>query len=783
MKNLIILLGFSLILILNSCSHKSEITTGTLLSEMINRDVLPEFPYPAYTTKQFSSYDRKSVSPNKEGWFANADRSQFLRIESNGEKREFVMLDTDGPGAIVRFWITVAGYEGNGTLRIYIDGKEKPELEGEVLNLLSGGGIVEPPLAASVSELNDYSRRGHNLYLPIPYSKHCKITYESNGVSEKPGAESGEAFYYNINYRTYTDAVSMRSFSKNDLVKYATEISVVQQQLVENKLSTENEVHEKSKTTLQAEQSIDLQLKGSKAIRKLSIQLDAENYEQALRSTVLEIQFDGEQTVWCPVGDFLGTGYKLSPYKTFYTEVTVDGILSCQWIMPFLESAEVTIRNYGDQEVKINKFEVETSDYNWTNNTMHFGAGWFEQNHLESMRDGKNELGEEHGHFDVNYVTLSGKGVLVGNGVTLFNTIDAWWGEGDEKIFVDNELFPSHFGTGTEDFYGYAWSRPEKFDHPFIAQPDGAGAQKSGHVVNQRYRALDVIPFNKKIQVDVEMWHWLKTTINHAPISYWYVLPGGKSNIEPDPKAVRNPVALSRLDFYLEGFFENNIFMKGTEVNIKSGKDYEIRYTTDGTDPGPNSKLYTQPFKINKTTTIKAIGYTADGNSTKILEGDFVNQKPKKSTKLRAPKPGLKYDYFKVDEVLEASKQLDKFEKTSSGKVAAMEFPKIELSELFGIKMRGYVKVPKAGIYTFSTNSNDGSMLYVHNELIVNNDGGHGNRERYGQISLTAGYHPIELVYFQMGGGKHLEVSMEGPGIEKHQITDKEFYYKNQILP
>ena len=40
------------------------------------------------------------------------------------------------------------------------------------------------------------------------------------------------------------------------------------------------------------------------------------------------------------------------------------------------------------------------------------------------------------------------------------NPVEAWWGEGDEKVFVDGEKFPSHFGTGTEDYYGYAWCWP-----------------------------------------------------------------------------------------------------------------------------------------------------------------------------------------------------------------------------------------------------------------------------------------------------------------------------------
>ena len=171
------------------------------------------------------------------------------------------------------------------------------------------------------------------------------------------------------------------------------------------------------------------------------------------------------------------------------------------------------------------------------------------------------------------------------------------------------------------------------------------------------------------------------------------------------------------------------------------------------------------------------VKYAANGNATKILEGVFENQKPKNSSKLKNPKSGLEFDYFKVNEVIQFAKQLNKFDITSSGSVDRMILPKIELAELFGLKMRGYVKVRKAGIYTFSTNSNDGSMLYVHNELIVNNDGGHGKRERHGQIALSAGYHPIELVYFQMGGGKHLQVFVEGPGTEKHEITSAELFH------
>ncbi len=113
----------------------------------------------------------------------------------------------------------------------------------------------------------------------------------------------------------------------------------------------------------------------------------------------------------------------------------------------------------------------------------------------------------------------------VGDAVVVFNTADAWWGEGDEKIYVDGETFPSSFGTGTEDYFGYAWCRPEPFDHPLIAQPAGYGNFHPGMTVNMRYRILDAIPFTESLRVDLEMWHWVKTIIDFSATAYYYLTP------------------------------------------------------------------------------------------------------------------------------------------------------------------------------------------------------------------------------------------------------------------
>ena len=191
--------------------------------------------------------------------------------------------------------------------------------------------------------------------------------------------------------------------------------------------------------------------------------------------------------------------------------------------------------------------KIVLDDWMWDERSMHFGASWHQ---LTGVFTRKGMTGEEPSPFDVNYVELSGKGVYLGDVLTLFNTSYIWWGEGDEKIYVDGETFPSHFGTGTEDYYGYAWGgRSRRFSgHPFIAQPDESGNASPGYVVNLRYRCLDAIPFDEHLKVDMELWHWHSTWMNYAPACFYYLRPGGSTNIRPDPEGARAKVAIESTD-------------------------------------------------------------------------------------------------------------------------------------------------------------------------------------------------------------------------------------------
>ena len=80
------------------------VTLSSLLAEMVDRTAVARWPDPAYVCTQFSSYDRASTSADDAAtWFANGDYSQFLRVEENAGRKEWVLVDAEGPGAVVQF--------------------------------------------------------------------------------------------------------------------------------------------------------------------------------------------------------------------------------------------------------------------------------------------------------------------------------------------------------------------------------------------------------------------------------------------------------------------------------------------------------------------------------------------------------------------------------------------------------------------------------------------------------------------------------------------------------
>lgn len=106
----------------------------------------------------------------------------------------------------------------------------------------------------------------------------------------------------------------------------------------------------------------------------------------------------------------------------------------------------------------------------------------------------------------------------------------------------------------------------------------------------------------------------------------------------------------------------------------------------------------------------------------------------------------------------------------SAGVGSAIDLSNVSSGDNFGLIFDGYVNIPNDGNHTFYTTSDDGSSLWIDGNKVVDNDGLHSAREASGIVCLEAGYHKIEVQFFEKTGGNVLSVAYEGPGISKQNI-------------
>lgn len=501
---------------------------GTLLQELVDRDRLAMHPDDRYSQHQASSYDRRPTALGAPHSYANFDTANFIRSEIVNGQLEYVMLEDDGPGALTRWWMTGAD-NTNGQLRVYIDGQSSPVLSGTIEQLISG----------SESQFGDhlsYQTRpgifsGHNLYAPIPYSQSIKVSYRGQ-VNDLPGFNP--PVYYNINYRQYDGAVTTQSYTPGAPITHSATVASTNAALSAPAVSGNvGSMHSVAGQELPAGQSFAHQLAGGGAIRRLQVNVSGANQADALRNTYLELSFDGERTARVPVGHFFGNGngsdsQAILPSTDFYRRVEADGDMTAFWVMPFESAAEVRLVNRGAQNVTVD-LQVDSGAWQWDADSMHFHADGRAEKNI-ATRGG-------NGTTDWTFLNVRGRGSYVGDTLAIRNESNIWWGEGDEKIYIDyldangvgNNAQPDHIGTGTEDYYGYAWAHPETYHRAFIAQPLGAGNLSPGRSVNSRLRGLDAIPFDEALKFDMEILHNTASVVDFDATTYWYGAPGAKS--------------------------------------------------------------------------------------------------------------------------------------------------------------------------------------------------------------------------------------------------------------
>ena len=94
----------------------------------------------------------------------------------------------------------------------------------------------------------------------------------------------------------------------------------------------------------------------------------------------------------------------------------------------------------------------------------------------------------------------------------------------------------------------------------------------------------------------------------------------------------------------------------------------------------------------------------------------------------------------------------------------------------YGIVFTGFINVNENANFEFSLYSDDGSRLYIDDELIIDNDNKHARFERSAGVVLQAGLHHIKVLYFDDGPGSTLQVSIKGTDGKKIEIPSVMLY-------
>ncbi|UCE41242.1 MAG: alpha-L-fucosidase [Candidatus Aminicenantes bacterium] len=225
------------------------------------------------------------------------------------------------------------------------------------------------------------------------------------------------------------------------------------------------------------------------------------------------------------------------------------------------------------------------------------------------------------------------------------------------------------------------------------------------------------------------------------------------------PEVVRSPKISS----------ESDIFHRDLKVTLSCSLEVaEIRYTLDGSHPTTDSPVYRDVIRLDDTTLVKAQVFRDGQAVSGVVEKQYKKIPPRPAEKSAGRTPGLEYAYYQGDweRLPDYSALLPEIQGTTE---------KFDLSpsaqkEYFGIRYKGYIHVPEDGLYRFYVASDDGSRLYIGDELVVDNDGLHGPTEIMGRIILEKGKHPIHVEFFQRTGGVDFEVAYSGPGITKQPV-------------
>jgi hypothetical protein len=242
---------------------------------------------------------------------------------------------------------------------------------------------------------------------------------------------------------------------------------------------------------------------------------------------LLRMYWDGNDrpAVEAPLGDFFANCFGQRREVISLPVLVEDAdAYNCYWQMPFRKSARIEIVNQSQKPISLLYYNIDwIKKKTLPRDTPYFYAQY------------RQEYPVEHGK-DYLVLETQGKGHYVGTVLAVRTRSPAWFGEGDEKIYIDGEAKASIWGTGTEDYFLSAWglkaTSTPYFGVPYFDQWGIVG----GHTSAYRWHINDPIVFNSGIKVTFEHFGWISPDENpsfkstswnereddYSSVAFWY---------------------------------------------------------------------------------------------------------------------------------------------------------------------------------------------------------------------------------------------------------------------
>ena len=228
---------------------------------------------------------------------------------------------------------------------------------------------------------------------------------------------------------------------------------------------------------------------------------------------------------------------------------------------------------------------------------------------------------------------------------------------------------------------------------------------------------------------------------------------------------------------YVDG--DLSLFIDSIPLQLGCATDGAVvHYTLDGTEPTEASPAYRQPIVLKNTTTVRAIAVKKGMKSSAPMSIRATRAEFLPAINATTGGNGCHYRYLEGD--FHRTSDITEGIEKDCGVMPEPGIGNALRADHFGYIFEGFIDVPEKGVYVFSTATDDGSVLYVDGQLVVDNDGSHTAISATGRIALSPGKHRYRILYFEDYEGEAFSWAWQTPGSRKLEPVPASCLYTKQ---